>query len=93
MLTPLNHLWGPGGSAWLDETDMADAYEIRVRSLWRLIKLYETEITKLDARIAAEFRDHPGYAAIQAIHGVGPVLGAARGADAPTGLGQRAPSA
>ncbi|MGH2767117.1 MAG: hypothetical protein ACRDKA_14610 [Actinomycetota bacterium] len=39
LLPPVNHLWGPGGSDWLDETDMADAYETRVRSLRRLIKL------------------------------------------------------
>lgn len=76
LLPPINHLWGPGGSAWLDETDMAEAYETRVRSLRRLIKLYDTEIGKLDARIAAEFKGHVGYEAIQAIHGVGPVLGA-----------------
>jgi transposase len=50
--------------------------KIRVRSLRRLIKLYDTEIGKLDLRIAAEFKGHVGYEAIQAIHGVGPVLGA-----------------
>ena len=44
LLPPLNHLWGPGGAQWLDETDMADAYETRVRSLRRLIKLYDTEL-------------------------------------------------
>lgn len=76
LLPPLNHLWGPGGARWLDETAMADAYETRVRSLRRLIKLYDTELVKLDARIAAEFKGHPGYEAIQAICGVGPVFGA-----------------
>jgi len=55
---------------------MADAYETRVRSLRRLIKLYDTEITKLDARIADVFKGDEGYEAIQAIHGVGPVLAA-----------------
>ena len=40
--------------------DMAEAYETRVRSLRRLIKLYDTEIGKLDARIAAEFKGHVG---------------------------------
>jgi len=77
LLPPLNYLWGPGGKAWLDETEMGEAYETRVRSLRRLIKTYDTEITKLDARIAAEFKGHPGYEAIQAIHGVGPAFGAA----------------
>jgi transposase len=73
---PINHLWGPGGSVWLDETDMADAYETRVRSLRRLIKVYDTEITKLDARIAGVFEGHEGYETIQQLHGVGPVLAA-----------------
>ena len=76
LVPPLNHLWGPGGARWLDETDMADAFETRVRSLRRLIKLYDTELVKLDARIAAEFKGHPGYEAIQTISGVGPVFGA-----------------
>lgn len=43
LLPPISHLWGPGGSVWLDDTEMADAYENRVRSLRRLIKLYDTE--------------------------------------------------
>ena len=55
---------------------MAEAYETRVRSLRRLIKLYDTEITKLDVRIAAEFKGHVGYQAIQAICGIGPVIAA-----------------
>jgi transposase len=76
LLPPLNYLWGPGGKAWLDETEMGDAYEARVRSLRRLIKTYDTEITKLDTRIAAELKGHPGYQAIQVISGVGPVFGA-----------------
>jgi transposase len=73
---PINHLWGPGGSVWLDETDMADAYETRVRSLRRLIKVYDTEITKLDGRIAGVFEGHEGYETIQQLHGVGLVLAA-----------------
>ena len=76
LLAPINHLWGPGGSVWLDETDMAEAYETRVRSLRRLIKTYDAEITKLDARIASVFEDHEGYEVIQQLNGVGPVLAA-----------------
>jgi len=76
LLPPVNHLWGPGGNVWLDETDMAEAYETRVRSLRRLIKLYDTELSKLDVRIAAEFKGHPGYGTIQQLHGVGSVFAA-----------------
>ena len=76
LLAPINHLWGPGGSVWLDETEMAEAYETRVRSLRRLIKLYDTEITKLDARIAEVFKGDEGYETIQQLNGVGPVFAA-----------------
>jgi transposase len=76
LLPPINHLWGPGGTVWLDDTDMAEAYETRVRSLRRLIKLYDSEISKLDTRIAAEFKGHPGYETIQELNGVGPVFAA-----------------
>jgi len=73
---PMTHLWGPGGSVWLDETDMAEGYETRVRSLRRLIKVYDTEITKLDAHIAEVFRDDEGYQVIQQLNEVGPVFAA-----------------
>jgi transposase len=76
LLPPVNHLWGSGGSVWLDETDMAEAYETRVRSLRRLIKLYDTEVSKLDTRIADVFKGHTGYETIQQLNGVGPVFAA-----------------
>lgn len=50
--------------------------ETRVRSLRRLIKLYDTEITKLDVRIAEVFKDDEGYQMIQQLNGVGPVIAA-----------------
>lgn len=40
---------GQGGKVWLDETDMAEAYETRVRSLRRLIRTYDHELARLDA--------------------------------------------
>ncbi|HEX6300312.1 MAG TPA: transposase [Acidimicrobiia bacterium] len=55
---------------------MAEAYETRVRSLRRLIKLYDAEISKLDARISDLFEGHEGYGLIQQLNGVGPVLAA-----------------
>lgn len=60
--TPMNGL-SPAQRDWVVTTNaMAD--------------VTDTEITKLDAYIAQVFKGHPGYEAIQAIHGVGPVLGA-----------------
>ena len=72
----MNRLWGPGGKDWLDDTRMAAAFEDRLRSLRRLIKTYDNEIVRLDARIAGVFKGHPGYETIQQIHGVGPVCAA-----------------
>jgi class 3 adenylate cyclase len=76
LRAPINHLWGPGGTVWLDETDMAEVYETRVESLRRLIGVYDAEITRLDARIADMFGDNQGYEVIQQLNGVGPVLAA-----------------
>jgi transposase len=56
LMAPISHMWGPGGSAWLDETEMADAYETRVRSLRRLIKLYDTEITSVGCDLLCRTR-------------------------------------
>ena len=76
LIPPMNHLWGPGGKDWLDNTQMAAAFEDRLRSLRRLIKTYDNEIVRLDARIVGVFKGHPGYETIQQIHGVGPVFAA-----------------
>ena len=76
LLQPVNHLWGPGGAQWLDETDMAVPYDTRVRSLRRLIKPYDAEITKLDTYIAQMFKGHAGYERNPSHPRVGPVLGA-----------------
>jgi transposase len=76
LRAPINHLWGPGGTVWLDETGMAEVYETRVRSLRRLISVYDTEITQLDSTIVRLFKDHQGYETIQQLNGVGPVLAA-----------------
>lgn len=73
---PITHLWGSGGTVWLDETDMAEVYETRVGSLRRLIDVYDAEISRLDSRIVRLFKGHVGYEVIQQLNGVGPVLAA-----------------
>jgi transposase len=69
-------MWGPAGTAQLDSLELPMAYSLRLESLRDLIELYGREIEILDRRIAMTLKDHPGYKAIQAIHGVGPVLAA-----------------
>jgi transposase len=76
VLPARKDMFGLGGTAQLDALELPMAYELRLESLRDLIALYSREIEILDRRIHARLRDDRGYGAIQAIHGVGPVLAA-----------------
>jgi transposase len=76
VLPARKDMFGLGGTAQLDALELPMAYELRLESLRDLIALYGREIECLDRRIHARLRDDRGYRAIQAIHGVGPVLAA-----------------
>jgi transposase len=65
-----------GGTAQLDALELPGGYMARLDSLRDLIDVYNREINDLDRRIATTFANHQGYRAIQAIHGVGPILAA-----------------
>jgi transposase len=69
-------MFGPGGTAQLDGLELPAGYACRLDSLRRLISIYTTEVTQLDRAIASRLDGHPGYRAVQALHGVGPVLAA-----------------
>ena len=69
-------MWGPAGTAQLDSLELPMACSLRLESLRDLIELYGREIEILDRRIHMAVKDDKGYKAIQAIHGVGPVLAA-----------------
>ncbi|MGH2660701.1 MAG: IS110 family transposase [Actinomycetota bacterium] len=73
---PMSDLFGVGGQALLDQCALGDAYAIRVESLRDLVEVYDREVKMLEGHIGKELDGHPGYQAIQAIHGIGPVLGA-----------------
>jgi transposase len=73
---PMTDLFGVGGQALLDSCRLGDAYALRVESLRDLIELYDREVAMLGGRIERSLSDDVGYHAIQAIPGVGPVLGA-----------------
>ena len=47
-----------------------------MESLRDLIEVYAREVTMLEGEVARALADHAGYRAIQALPGVGPVLGA-----------------
>ena len=76
VIPELDSIWGPGGQRWLDELRLGDEYVNRIASLRDLIEVYDREIHDCDVRIYRRLKGHPGYEAIQALRGVGPVLAA-----------------
>jgi transposase len=73
---PVSDLFGIAGQALLDRVGLDGAYAARVGSLRRLIDVFTFEIDTVARRIDAQLAGHPGYRAVQAIDGVGPVLAA-----------------
>jgi transposase len=69
-------LFGVGGQRLIDQLQLDAPYLTRVSSLRRLIDAVTFEIDIVAKRVDAQLSGHRGYRAIQAIHGVGPVLAA-----------------
>jgi transposase len=69
-------LWGPKGRAILDELPLGETFRVRVDSLCNLINAYDHEIAVVSKEVDAWLAGDLGYAAIQAIKGVGPILAA-----------------
>jgi transposase len=76
VAVPMADLFGLGGRSLLAAVPLAEAYRRRVDSLLGLIDALGTEIDHFGRLVADALGDHPGYHAIQAIPGVGPVLAA-----------------
>lgn len=76
IAVPMADLFGVSGNELLDRLALPAAYAHRVGSLRGLIVAHDAEVDRLDAVIAGRLKHDPGYAAIQAIGGVGPVLAA-----------------
>ena len=76
VIPELDSIWGPGGRQWLDDLGLGDEYVNRIASLRDLIESYDLDIDDCDVRIYRRLKGHPGYEAIQALRGVGPVLAA-----------------
>ena len=66
----------PDGTVLVDPSDAELANLERIESLRELIDLYDRQIRHCDAFIHRRLRGHPGYEAVQALRGVGPVLAA-----------------
>jgi len=73
---PIDDLWGVGGTRYLDDLELPDAYAIRVDSLRDLVEIYDREVATVERAVHRRLADHAGYQAIQALDGVGRVLGA-----------------
>ena len=73
---PMTDLFGVAGRRLLDEVPLGRAYTIRVESLRDLIELYDREIAMADGHVRTALAGHPGWMAVQAIPGVGPILAA-----------------
>jgi transposase len=70
----MSDLFGAAGQQLLDELRLDAAYHARLVSLRRLIDTLTFEIDAVARRVGAQLARHPGYQAVQAIDGVGPIL-------------------
>ncbi|MFR9779574.1 transposase [Micromonospora sp. MS34] len=73
---PMTAPFGVAGQRMLDQLRMPDVYTGRVASLRRLIDAFSFEIDLYAKMTGARLSTDPGYTAVQAIDGVGPILAA-----------------
>jgi transposase len=76
ILPPQAEMFGPTGQVLLDEMGFPGPYGLRVRSLRDLLEVFERELAMVEREVHRELKDHAGYRAVQALHGVGPVTAA-----------------
>ena len=69
-------IFGAWGSTWLDGLALPQPCAGKMASLRKVCAVLADEIALLEAAIAGLLENHPGYQAIRALHGIGPVLGA-----------------
>lgn len=70
----MSDLFGQAGNQLLDHLQLPTTFAARVNSLRRLLDPLDAEIELFSGMVAARLARHPGYLAIQAIDGLGPVL-------------------
>jgi transposase len=76
ILPTYGRMFGPVGQRLLDEMPIEGVYRVRIESLRDLLEIYERELLLVESHLARRLRGHEGYQAIQAIHGVGPIMAA-----------------
>jgi transposase len=72
----MTDLFGAGGQALLDRVTLRPACRARIDSARRVIDCLSVEVEVFTTVAGDRLRGHPGYVAIQAIPGVGPILAA-----------------
>jgi transposase len=70
----MSDLFGEAGNQLLDRLALPTAFQARTNSLRRLLTTLDAEIELVSGMVRARLAHHPGYLAIQAIDGLGPVL-------------------
>lgn len=77
VLVSMNDLFGVAGTELLDRLELPAPYRgLPVRSLRRLIEELQFEIDHFAGMARARLAGDPGYRAVQAIPGIGPILAA-----------------
>jgi transposase len=72
----MSDLFGVEGTALLGRLRLPAPYAARIASLRRLLDDLEFEIDLFDNLVGGRLRTDPGYAAVQQIPGIGPILAA-----------------
>ena len=76
VVVSMSDLFGAGGQGLLERVELAPALRARVNSARRVIEALDFQIDLFTNLAGGRLRGHPGYTAIQAICGVGPILAA-----------------
>lgn len=73
---PMSDLFGVAGTDLLNGLQLPAAYAARIASLRRIMDLLDFEIDIFAGLVKGRLARDPGYTAVQAIPGIGPILGA-----------------
>jgi transposase len=72
----MTDLFGVAGTELLDRLQLPKPYAARIASLRRIITALDFEIDAFAGQVRARLFRDPGFVAVQAIPGIGPILGA-----------------
>ena len=72
----MTDLFGLAGTDLLDRLELPKPYAARIASLRRIISALDFEIDAFAGQVRGRLARDPGFVAVQAIPGIGPILGA-----------------